>query len=180
MNHDLSANSLALSALAVLAAYLVGSIPFGYLIAYWSQGDRHPHGRLGQPGRDQCRADPGVSLFPPGLRARHAQGISADAGLSLARRAGSPARVRPTCPSLVALAAILGHTFPVYLKFRGGKGVATSVGAVLALDPVSCAVVGRGLWGVAGPDTLRLAGVARGRAGVRGGAFRARGLTIKS
>ncbi len=43
-------------------------------------------------------------------------------------------------PVLIAMAAILGHTFPVYLKFRGGKGVATSLGAVLALDPVSCAV----------------------------------------
>ncbi len=43
-------------------------------------------------------------------------------------------------PVLIALAAILGHTFPVYLKFRGGKGIATSLGAVLALDPVSCAV----------------------------------------
>ena len=41
----------------------------------------------------------------------------------------------PICRSLLALAAILGHTFPVYLKFRGGKGVATSLGTVLALDP---------------------------------------------
>ena len=38
MNDDLSANSLALSALAVLAAYLVGSIPFGYLVTYWVKG----------------------------------------------------------------------------------------------------------------------------------------------
>jgi glycerol-3-phosphate acyltransferase PlsY len=43
-------------------------------------------------------------------------------------------------PVLVGLAAILGHTFPVYLKFRGGKGVATSLGVVLALEPASCAV----------------------------------------
>ena len=42
-------------------------------------------------------------------------------------------------PVLVGLAAILGHTFPIYLKFRGGKGVATSLGVVLALDPASCA-----------------------------------------
>src|SRR5262249_37670566 len=48
---------------------------------------------------------------------------------------------------LVAVAAILGHTFPVYLKFRGGKGVATSLGAGLALDPASCAVAVPGFCG---------------------------------
>jgi acyl-phosphate glycerol 3-phosphate acyltransferase len=43
-------------------------------------------------------------------------------------------------PVLVALAAILGHNFPVYLRFRGGKGVATSAGAFLALDPLAMLV----------------------------------------
>ncbi len=37
----------------------------------------------------------------------------------------------------VALAAILGHNFPIYLRFKGGKGVATSLGAVFALDPIA-------------------------------------------
>ena len=37
-------------------------------------------------------------------------------------------------PVFVALGTILGHNFPVYLRFRGGKGVATSLGALLALD----------------------------------------------
>ena len=43
----------------------------------------------------------------------------------------------PELRVLVALATILGHNFPVYLKLRGGKGVATSLGALLALDPVA-------------------------------------------
>ena len=48
---------------------------------------------------------------------------------------GSPAPA--TLPVFIALATILGHNFPVYLGFKGGKGVATSFGALLALDPVS-------------------------------------------
>jgi glycerol-3-phosphate acyltransferase PlsY len=47
------------------------------------------------------------------------------------------ARPVPELGVFVALAAILGHNFPVYLKFKGGKGVATSLGAFLALDPTA-------------------------------------------
>lgn len=43
--------------------------------------------------------------------------------------------------SLVALAALLGHLFPVYLNFRGGKGVATALGIVVFLSPVAAAVL---------------------------------------
>ena len=49
-------------------------------------------------------------------------------------------------PLLVALAAILGHNFPVYLRFKGGKGVATSLGALLALEPLSCAAAAVGFF----------------------------------
>jgi glycerol-3-phosphate acyltransferase PlsY len=45
----------------------------------------------------------------------------------------------------VALLAILGHVFPVWLKFKGGKGVATGLGAFLALDPVAAAIA-VGVW----------------------------------
>jgi glycerol-3-phosphate acyltransferase PlsY len=46
----------------------------------------------------------------------------------------------------LGLAAILGHNFPVYLHFKGGKGVATSLGALLALDPVACAAAAAGFF----------------------------------
>ena len=48
----------------------------------------------------------------------------------------------------VALAAILGHNFPVYLGFKGGKGVATSLGALLALEPLSCVAAAVGFFAV--------------------------------
>ncbi|WP_315850950.1 glycerol-3-phosphate acyltransferase [Planctomyces sp. SH-PL62] len=44
----------------------------------------------------------------------------------------------PDLPVAAAIGAILGHNFPVYLGFQGGKGVATSLGALLALEPVAC------------------------------------------
>ena len=40
-------------------------------------------------------------------------------------------------PILIAASAVIGHNFPAYLKFKGGKGVATSLGVVLAIDPSS-------------------------------------------
>ena len=145
MNDDLSVNALALSALSVLAAYLAGSIPFGYLVTYWVKGIDIRTVGSGNLGATNVGRTLGFRYFLLVFLLDMLKGFLPTLGFPMARRAGSPARGRPTCPSLVALAAILGHTFPVYLKFRGGKGVATSVGAVLALDPISCAVVGGGL-----------------------------------
>ncbi len=139
MNDDFLVNSLALSALAVLAAYLAGSIPFGYLVTYWVKGIDIRTVGSGNLGATNVGRTLGFRYFVLVFLLDMLKGFLPTLGFPwlVSRLTGSgPADL----PVLVALAAILGHTFPVYLKFRGGKGVATSLGAVLALDPISCAV----------------------------------------
>ena len=139
MNHDLSANSLALSVMAVLAAYLAGSIPFGYLVTHWVKGIDIRTVGSGNVGATNVGRTLGFRYFLLVFVLDMLKGFLPTLGFPwlVSRLTGEG---RADLPVLVALAAILGHTFPVYLKFRGGKGVATSVGTVLALDPISCAV----------------------------------------
>ena len=127
----------ALAVLAVVAAYLAGSIPFGYLIARWVQRHRYPHRRLGQTGATNVGRTLGLRYFLLVLLLDLLKGYLPTIGFPwlLNRFVGSPP---VDLPVLLGLAAILGHTFPIYLGFRGGKGVATSLGGVLALDPISC------------------------------------------
>ena len=61
--------------------------------------------------------------------------------------AGRVHDVSPWLPVLVGLAAVLGHNFSPFLKFKGGKGVATSLGVVYGLSPVAAAL-GFALWGL--------------------------------
>jgi acyl-phosphate glycerol 3-phosphate acyltransferase len=139
VNQDLSAISLPLSALTVLAAYLAGSIPFGYLVTYWVKGIDIRTVGSGNLGATNVGRTLGFRYFLLVFLLDMLKGFLPTIGFPwlVNQLTGSgPADL----PVLVALAAILGHTFPVYLKFRGGKGVATSVGTVLALDPISCAV----------------------------------------
>jgi acyl-phosphate glycerol 3-phosphate acyltransferase len=127
------------STVAVAAAYLAGSIPFGYMVTYWKKGVDIRTVGSGNPGATNVGRLLGLRYFFVVLALDLLKGFLPTFGLPILVRdlTGS----RPIAlPVLVALAAILGHTFSVFLKFRGGKGVATSLGAVLALDPVSCGV----------------------------------------
>jgi acyl-phosphate glycerol 3-phosphate acyltransferase len=137
--NDPTALSLATSALAILAGYLAGSIPFGYLIAYWVKGIDIRTVGSGNVGATNVGRTLGFRYFLIVLTLDLLKGFLPTIGFPwmLTRLTGSHVW---SLPVLIALAAILGHTFPVYLKFRGGKGVATSLGCVLALDAVSCGV----------------------------------------
>jgi acyl-phosphate glycerol 3-phosphate acyltransferase len=140
VKETLLVNSPALSALAVVVAYLVGSIPFAYLVTYWVKGIDIRTVGSGNVGATNVGRTLGLRYFVLVLLLDLLKGFLPTLGFPIlvGRISGAPP---PDYLSVVtALAAILGHTFPIYLKFRGGKGVATSLGTVLALDPISCAV----------------------------------------
>src|SRR5947209_1202304 len=119
--------------LTLLLAYLLGAIPFGYLIARWRGLDifRHGSGNIGATnvGRVLGRRF-GVLVFlldfgKGALPTLIANLIGRDEAGDLAETLG------PNGLGVAAgLAAFLGHLFPVYLRFRGGKGVATGAGVV--------------------------------------------------
>jgi acyl-phosphate glycerol 3-phosphate acyltransferase len=119
-------------ALTALLAYLVGAIPFGYLVARWRGIDilRQGSGNIGATnvGRLLGRRW-GVLVFL--LDFAKGAGPVLLAGLLPA----DESLLRNTLPVTAGLAAFLGHLFPVYLRFRGGKGVATGAGVFLVLEP---------------------------------------------
>jgi acyl phosphate:glycerol-3-phosphate acyltransferase len=129
----------ALTLLTVLGAYFVGGIPFGYLVARWRGVDifRAGSGNIGATnvGRVLGRRY-GILVFALDF-AKGALPVAA--ALWLKRLADPPTHVEVPLSGLevfAGLAAFLGHVFPVYLGFRGGKGIATGAGVVAVLLPL--------------------------------------------
>ena len=131
---------LAITVLTVLGAYLIGAIPFGYLVARWRGVDifHAGSGNIGATnvGRVLGRRY-GILVFvldfakgalpvAAALWLRRQADTGAGAGLPLA-----------VLPVSAGLAAFLGHLGSVYLRFRGGKGIATGAGVVLVLLPLA-------------------------------------------
>ena len=141
-----------------LIGYLLGSLPFGYLVA-------RAH------GVDICKAgsgNPGATNVKRVLGARAGYTVFALDALKGAVAAGWPRfiRYRETMLAfdtgktttlvdtmqiwhqlalLGLIGAVLGHSFSVFTKFKGGKGVATAAGGVLVIMPVSC-LIGGAVW----------------------------------
>ena len=128
------------SVLVVVLAYLIGSIPFGYLIVRMSgRGDVRQTGSGGTGATNVSRrAGKAAGVFTLVLDAL--KGVIA---VLVARTVF--AGVGPYADWLAAvagIAAIVGHIFPVWLHFRGGKGVATGVGVFFVLAPVALLCAG--------------------------------------
>ncbi len=111
----------------LLIAYLSGSIPFAFIIYYLRTGEDIRKKGSGNPGGSNVMREAGLiygiitavldisKAFVPVIIAKHYFGIS-------------------NYLFFIWLAAVLGHMFSVFLLFKGGKGVATTVGGIMAID----------------------------------------------
>ncbi len=128
-----------LAVVSIAIAYLAGSIPFAYLVAKRVKGIDIRAVGSGNVGATNVGRELGFRYFVLVLVLDALKGFVPTWGLPLAVR--SLAHSSPVdLPVELALSAIIGHMFPCFLGFRGGKGVATSLGSVLALDPLASLV----------------------------------------
>src|SRR6266481_5157783 len=116
--------------LAVVLAYLVGGIPFGYLLVKMKTGDDVRTKGSGNIGATNVLRTTGRLIAVITLLLDIAKGFFA---VWLAAKLSHDS---PWCMSAAALAVMLGHAFPIFLKFHGGKAVASFIGAFLCLTPV--------------------------------------------
>lgn len=129
--------------LIVIVGYLVGSIPFGYLIVRAKEGGDVRQTGSGGTGATNVSRRAGktagvITLMLDALKGASAVFIAK----VLLNAAGQPIAGVDWLTSAVAIAAIVGHIFPVWLGFRGGKGVATGVGVFLVMAPVAVLCAG--------------------------------------
>lgn len=113
--------------LLLLAAYLIGSIPFAVVSSkLFGLADPRSYGS-GNPGA--------TNVLRSGNKAAAAMTLVGDAAKGAVAVLGAAATGLAAGPLAgIGLAAFAGHLFPIFLGFRGGKGVATAAGVLLALD----------------------------------------------
>ncbi len=134
--------------LIVVASYLVGSVPAGFLAARARGIDIRTVGS-GNIGATNVLRVLGKTAGFTVLAVDGFKGFAAARWLPLlAMRVFPGANVEEEHLAIVAgVAAILGHNYPCWLNFKGGKGIATSAGVVMAWAPLAC-VTALVVWGV--------------------------------
>lgn len=125
---------MALAALALVLSYLFGSVPFGFLMVRFLKGEDLRRLGSGNIGATNAMRALGRPLGVVAFLLDFAKGF-----VPVALLAPAFTVTAGVDPSWLAVgcgaAAVLGHVFPVYLGFRGGKAVATGCGAIVAIDP---------------------------------------------
>ena len=120
-------------AVLVIVAYLLGSISFAVLLVRATTGQDIRAEGSGNAGATNVLRSHGRKLALLAALLDVAKGVAAVLLMRLVT-------LDPRWAAAAGFAAILGHVFPVFYGFRGGKGVATAVGAFLALSPLALLV----------------------------------------
>lgn len=127
---------------AVIAAYLIGSLSFAVIVSkYYGMDDPRTYGS-GNPGA--------TNVLRSGKKKAAALTLLGDAlkglvAVVLARCLQDALNLSDITIAAVAVAALVGHMWPLFFGFKGGKGVATALGVLLALSPVT-ALVCAAIW----------------------------------
>jgi len=114
---------------AVVVAYLLGAIPFGYLLVKWKTGADVRGSGSGNIGATNVMRTSGRLVGLATLM------LDIGKGYAAVWIAGRLTDQYPLWMAAAALAVMAGHAYPVFLKFQGGKAVASFVGAFLCLTP---------------------------------------------
>jgi glycerol-3-phosphate acyltransferase PlsY len=132
-------------AFLVIGSYLLGSIPFGYLAGRIAGIDIRRCGS-GNVGATNVIRTLGKGYGYPVFVTDFLKGFAAVKMSMLIATRLQPEWNSPEMFGIVAaISSVIGHSFPVWLHFKGGKGVATSAGALFGLAPVA-ALIGAAVW----------------------------------
>jgi glycerol-3-phosphate acyltransferase PlsY len=121
--------------LGAAIAYLLGAIPFGYLLVKWTTGADVRAGGSGNIGATNVLRTAGRMAGVATLL------LDIGKGYLAVWIAGRLSNHDVVSMSVAALAVMAGHAYPVFLKFKGGKAVASFVGAFLCLTPMALGAV---------------------------------------
>jgi glycerol-3-phosphate acyltransferase PlsY len=139
---NLMSEQVLIVVIAILAAYLLGSVPFAVVCSrLFGLADPRSYGS-GNPGATNVLRSGNKAAAATTLFGDLAKGWLA---VFLARTYGPEAGFSQGLIGAVALAVFFGHVYPVFLKFKGGKGVATAGGVLLGVNP-TLGLITLGVW----------------------------------
>lgn len=127
--------------IAAALAYLLGALPFGLLVGRLVRGiDLRRHGS-GRTGTANALRTLGPKAAAAVLALDLAKGVVAVVATRLIVGAFDPGAAE-WAAAVAGVAAVIGHVMSVFIGFRGGRGVATTAGALVALSPLALGIVG--------------------------------------